>query len=216
VRLVIMAKEPRAGQVKTRLAARIGAGPAAGLAQAFLEDTLTRVRGLADELWLCHAPAEISQGFGERCQAIAADLRLVPQVDGGLGARLADALAGEGLRLALGSDAPDLPLACVHEAVEALRGELDAVAAPARDGGYTLLGLGPGVSSAPLAGPIRWSHAETWADTRAALAPARVGEVTPWDDVDELEDLLALCARLDPEACPATAAWARANGYLGS
>ena len=214
VRLVIVAKEPRAGQVKTRLGARIGPTPAAELAQAFLEDTLLRMRGLADQLWLCHAPAEISQGFRERCQAISPELRFVSQVDGDLGARLAAALAGEGVRLAIGCDAPDLPLACVRQAIAALGAEFDAVAAPARDGGYTLLGLGPVVDSAPLAGPIRWSHAETWADTRAAFAPAPVGEVTPWDDVDELEDLIALCARLDPAACPATAAWARANAYL--
>ncbi|MCA8924551.1 MAG: DUF2064 domain-containing protein [Planctomycetes bacterium] len=214
MRVVVMVKEPIAGRVKTRLAAQIGSHRASELAQAFLDDTLLRLRDRAQSLWVCHAPATASQGFRARCRRFAPRCELVPQAEGGLGARLAAALAGEGVRVALGSDAPDLPLRCLDEARAALEGAADLAVCPARDGGYTLLGLGPGVDPAPLAGPIRWSHPATWADTRAAMAPARAAELTPWDDVDELEDLRALCARLEPGLCPATEAWARANGYL--
>ncbi|MEZ6183440.1 MAG: DUF2064 domain-containing protein [Planctomycetota bacterium] len=213
MRLFVVVKQPAPGRVKTRLGKEIGPEAAAELAQAFLDDTLRRLAPGRPTV-VVHAPPELSPAFRARCRAQAPECTFVPQGPGDLGARLAAALAGSGVRLAVGGDAPDLPLERLERAAALLAAEADVVAVPAQDGGYSLLGLGPGVDAARLAGAIRWSSPHTWADTEAAFAGHTVVALEPWDDVDELEDLRALCARLEPGVCAATEAWARANGYL--
>lgn len=214
-RLLVFAKEPQPGRVKTRLAATIGAEAAADLAWALLEDTCRLARSAADaagaRLELHHAPREVTQRLRDLAQSCRCDL--IPQGDGSLGERLAAGLAPDTqARLALGSDAPDLPLSLLERAFQALEGEGAAVAAPAPDGGYVLLGLGPKAPSAALAETsIRWSSETTLADTRAVLAAAGspLELLGGWSDVDDLADLEALeeRLRLADGVAPATRGW---------
>ena len=138
------------------------------------------------------------------------------QSTGSLGDRLAAGLQGAGVRLALGMDAPDLPVERLQQAANALAQEgVDVVLGPAPDGGYYLLGLADGVDPSFLAGAIRWSTPHTQVETRRAAEAVglRVALLEPHADVDDVTDLRALAARLaqDPSPAPATAGWLAAR-----
>jgi uncharacterized protein len=214
-RLLVFAKEPQPGRVKTRLAAAIGPEAAADLAWALLEDTcqlaLRAARACGAELELHHSPNEPGPRLRELAREL--DCRLIAQSRGSLGERLASGLAPDArARIALGSDAPDLPQALLEQAFAALEVPEAAVAAPAPDGGYVLLGLGRAAPADALADPaIRWSSATTLGDTRAVLegAGSPLTLLSGWSDVDDLADLEALEERLTcaKGAAPATRAW---------
>jgi rSAM/selenodomain-associated transferase 1 len=218
-KLLLMAKEPAPGRVKTRIARQIGPEAAAALAWALLEDA---ARGAADGaaaagaiLEVVHAPDAPSTALVERVAAAAPGSRLRAQGLGDLGVRLARALADVAwARVAIGSDAPDLPPERFAQAFAALA-RSPAVVGPALDGGYYLLGLAPGVPPGALEVGIRWSTPHALADTRAALRAAGIGpifELPPHGDVDEPEDLARLAELLarDPSRAPATARWTAA------
>ncbi|RCG28595.1 glycosyltransferase [Sphaerisporangium album] len=136
--VVVIAKEPVAGRVKTRLVPPFTPGQAAGLAAAALEDTLravaaTRVRERV--LALDGLPgAWLPGGF-----------TVIPQRGGGLDERLAaafhDACRLHRLPVVLiGMDTPQVTPDLLRQAVDLLAGH-DAVFGPAADGGFWLLGL---------------------------------------------------------------------------
>src|SRR5262249_54425913 len=112
--LLVFAKEPTPGKVKTRLADEVGAARAAELAGAFLDDALALTAEAAREnvrATVLASPPESRARFEE----LAGDRVLVgTQCDGDLGARLATGLeaalqGGAPKALAIGSDIPDLP-----------------------------------------------------------------------------------------------------------
>src|SRR5712691_5878721 len=105
--LVVLAKMPRSGRAKVRLARTVGSGGATALARAFLADTLALSRCCgADEVVVAYAPAAARPVFAK----LAPDARLIAQPRAGFGARLRSALdAGhaEGKRVVLiGTDSP--------------------------------------------------------------------------------------------------------------
>src|SRR5438132_14370623 len=83
--LAVFAKEPRAGQVKTRLAQATSPEFAAAVALAFLRDTLARCAAARAERVLVYAPSEARAFFEAET---AESYRLVPQHEGDLGQRL--------------------------------------------------------------------------------------------------------------------------------
>ena len=186
--LCIFAKPAVAGQVKTRLAAALGAEGAARLAQAFLDDTIAAVRSLP---WALVALAST--------QPVAADLPVLLQGEGDLGARmehvLRAALEQAPAAIAIGSDAPALPSRLLEQARAALR-EHDAVLGPAADGGFYLLALKRCPES--LLANLPWSAADTCARTLARLEEQGFKStlIEPWFDVDRPEDLATLRALL--------------------
>ncbi|GAC1342867.1 MAG: hypothetical protein NVSMB23_16000 [Myxococcales bacterium] len=187
-RVCIFAKPPVAGAVKTRLALGVGVERAAALARAFLDDTVAAV-GQAD--WARAALAST--------EPVDSDLEVILQGEGDLGARLervlAQALRDAPFALAIGADAPGLPLRLLAQARAALA-TADAVVGPADDGGFYLLGLSrcpPGL----LAG-LPWSEPETCARTLARLRDRGFSPavIEPWFDVDVAADLDRLRAAL--------------------
>lgn len=205
-RLVVMARYPTPGRVKTRLAATVGAQAACVLYRAFILDLAARLRPLPyDVAWAYWPPgapfADLVPGF--RCRA---------QEGPDLGGRLAGALdaelaRGPGPVLAIGADAPHVAAAVLAEAAGALAGPADVVLGPAADGGYYLIGLR---APAPaLFTDIAWGTDAVLAETRRRAARAGlVVHLLPSEfDVDEAADLRrlrALLARGDV-ALPATA-----------
>ncbi len=194
--VIVMAKAPVPGQVKTRLAPALGADGAAALACCMLARSVEQA--LASELGpvvLCCAPDETHPAF-QRMQGWPG-LRLSCQGDGDIGARmeraLARALDGTERALLIGTDVPGLDAAVLRQAAAALHSH-DAVFVPALDGGYALVGLRRRAPT--LFEGIAWSTAVVMQQTRERLAHAglRHAELEPLADIDEPADLARLPA----------------------
>ena len=184
--ICIFAKPPVAGQVKTRLAAAVGADYAAAIAWALLHDTIETALRVSNTRVILSVttPFELSP-FPEIPQW--------HQPDGDLGSRveaiLQRALLDAPYAIALGADTPGLPPSAIEAAIKQLDAA-DAVLGPTDDGGYYLLGL----KRCPdgLLRDIRWSHAETLVDTVQRLTNwgQSCAFAEPWFDLDTAQDLL--------------------------
>lgn len=186
--LGVFAKQPLAGQVKTRLCPPLTAEAAAQLYQLLLSETLARLQGCQNyQLALCYAGER--QWFAEAFPGV----RLVAQQGQDLGERMGRALAGfldEGYSCAalVGSDAPDLPLAQIEQAFVALQ-SCDLVLGPALDGGYYL--IGERVHQPELFQAMPWSTEAVLAVTmeRAEQLRLRVAQLVEWEDLDDFAAL---------------------------
>ncbi len=191
--LLVFAREPIAGQVKTRLAAALGNEAAATVYRELIDATFAyavaartqRIVG-AIELWCTPDPGspffvELASRFGASRHA---------QDEGNLGDRmsaaLVDAFARARAALLIGTDCPTLGVAGLAGAAAAL-GRADVVLGPAEDGGFVLVG-----ARAPIRfDGVRWSTGYTLTDTRDSLRRAGVRwvELPVCWDVDEPADL---------------------------
>lgn len=184
--VVVFVKTPRLGQVKSRLAAGIGALAAL----RFYRETSARVlQALAqDPRWrtvVATTPARARRSrFWHRA------LARFDQGPGDLGHRMARAFRAlpPGPAVIVGSDIPAIASRHIRAAFRALGGH-DAVIGPARDGGYWLIGLKRSRPfPARLFAHVRWSSPHALADTRATL-PGRytVALLETLEDVDDRE-----------------------------
>ena len=181
--LVVFAKAPRLGRVKTRLAADIGAVAAWG----FYRQTLSRVIGklAGDRRWRCwlavtpDGAVHLRRTWPEGCW-------LIGQGGGDLGdrmGRVARALP-PGPAVIVGADVPGIRPLHVAEAFKAL-GRHDAVFGPARDGGYWLVGLKRRPRYRDIFGGVRWSTETALADTVANLGHGQTHALLETlDDID--------------------------------
>jgi rSAM/selenodomain-associated transferase 1 len=199
---IIFAKEPVAGQVKTRLTPPLPPEDASRLYHSFLEDILpetVRLPGL--ELALAFTPAGARDFFRHLAPE---PVRLFPQEGHNLGERQARAFAwgfaaGFETVLVRGSDTPDLPGDLLLEARDRLAaGPAAVVLGPCPDGGYYLIGL-----KAPhpeLFKGLHWSTGAVLADTlkRARELSLKVHLLPAWPDIDTYADLLAFLERPHP------------------
>jgi rSAM/selenodomain-associated transferase 1 len=140
VQVVVIAKEPLAGKVKTRLCPPLTPSEAARVAAAALEDTLAVVGA-------SNCRAKVVAFEGESDDWVPGGFLVVPQRQGGLGERLAGALDDAWERngcpiLLIGMDTPQVSLSDLVSAAAALLSPgVDAVLGPAGDGGYWLIGV---------------------------------------------------------------------------
>lgn len=198
--LVLFARAPIPGSVKTRLAPALAPEGAARLYRAFLEDA-SRVyvdRAWRSVLYADPAPDEpsLTAIFGEPWRREA-------QAPGDLGNRLAAAFQAERSRgasavLAVGSDHPALPRRSLRELFAAVdRGE-DVALIPAQDGGYCAIALSLRAAPEAVFREIPWSSVATLAATlaRARGEGLHVALLEPAYDVDRPEDLERLASDL--------------------
>lgn len=185
-RVVIFAKAPVPGQVKTRLIPALGEEGAARLARKMLDRTVAEGVASGLEVELCGDPH--AHGWGSMLPSVP----FAWQGEGELGERLARAaarvLGREDNLLLIGSDCPALDRTLLRQAARALATH-DAVLYPATDGGYVLLGLRRFDGS--IFEDIPWSSSTVAAETRARIAALgwslHLGPTLA--DVDEPEDL---------------------------
>ena len=197
--VLIFAKAPVPGQVKTRLIPVLGADGAARLAErliAWCLDAAVAARVGPVELWCTPDAAHPA------CLAMAArhGIRLAVQGKGDLGERmahaLADALARYPHALLIGTDCPSFEAADLCQAAAWLAEGQDAVLGPVEDGGYWLTGLSR--PQPALFEGIAWSTRGVMAATRErprALG-LRWAELPVHWDLDRPEDLARLQADL--------------------
>lgn len=141
--LLVVAKQPAAGQTKTRLCPPLSGESAAALYECFLRDTLDIMRAVPD---VQRGIGYLPEGATDYFRRLAPDFALTPQVGVDLGERLDQLLTGalaQGAKAAvvMDSDSPTLPAAYVHSAFVQLQAGADVVLGPCNDGGYYLIGL---------------------------------------------------------------------------
>jgi glycosyltransferase A (GT-A) superfamily protein (DUF2064 family) len=216
--VLVVAKAPEPGRVKTRLGREIGMQAAAEVAAAALLDTLAA--GAATG-WLGHVSLAGDLDDAVRGDEIRAALRgwtVHPQAGPDLAARLADAHQRvRGPVVQVGMDTPQLTAELLQQAAVGLTA-LGAVLGPAEDGGWWVLALRDAAAATALVG-VPMSSPTTYADTRAALESAGlgVGESTRLRDVDTVPDAEAVALLAPHTHFAATwAALARAPTVLGA
>lgn len=213
--LIIFARYPEPGRVKTRLAESIGGVAAAELYAAFVTDLGARLAAPAWEVTWAIAPPD--RGFARRFGL--PHERCVPQVGADLGSRMHAALAaaadsGKTRCVLIGTDMPQIEPGVVREALARLEWS-DLVLGPAEDGGYYLIAMR---RAHDVFAGVEWSSPRVLEQTlaRAQALGLRASLLAPGFDIDTLHDLDRLCALLDaPElatSLPATAAVLRALG----
>jgi len=204
--LIVFAKPPEPGQVKTRLTAQLTPEEAASLYRAFLLDALDQYTALdADVRLYLFAPA------GTTLHAAPASVTHHTQQGATLGDRMRHAFAetldaGYQRAVVIGTDHPTLPSAFIKRAFSELHASPAVVIGPSTDGGYYLLGMNAFFPE--LFAAMRYSHGDVFADTldRASRTDARLNILPAWYDVDEPEDLTRLIEDLgaNPDQAPRT------------
>ena len=180
--LVAMAKEPRCGAVKSRLARDIGAVAATGFYRHSFANVSARLA--QDPRW--HTLIAVSPDTAVQSPIWPRVFGLVPQGPGDLGVRMQrvfDRLP-PGPAIIIGTDVPEITNSHIARAFAAL-GSNDAVIGPGEDGGYWLIGVrrSPNVPSVFL--NVRLSSPDTLTDTLANLKGRKVAMMDTLGDVDD-------------------------------
>ncbi len=207
--LVVMAKAPRPGMVKTRLAQSLPMEAVTELYRCLLDDTLALARSLGTVEVAIMCPASDV----EELRRLARGVGVVAQKGEGLAAGLTSVFAhftapGRQRVIAFNSDSPHLPASVLESAFEELTGH-DLVVGPTHDGGYYLVG-----SKGAHPSLFDGDGMGTKSALEALLARARrlqlsVASTDPFYDIDVESDLTRLAEelRLTPGRAPRTAAW---------
>lgn len=201
--LAVMAKAPRAGKVKTRLAPPLTPEQCAAINVCFLRDTTENIAAVAASGAgagvISYTPVGDEALFDN---LLPAEFALVPQRGDGFGERLLataeDLLAcGYGSVCLIDSDSPTVPAVAFERAVEELARPGDRIViGPSHDGGYYLIGL-KRAHPEPFSG-ITWSTSSVFTETMAAAEAAgiEVVELPLWYDVDDAATLEVLRGEL--------------------
>ncbi|HEY1469131.1 MAG TPA: TIGR04282 family arsenosugar biosynthesis glycosyltransferase [Candidatus Acidoferrum sp.] len=215
--LVIMAKAPRPGEVKTRLAKSLPVQAVTELYCCLLNDTIALAQTLDQVEIAIICPASDVEDVS---LAVANSVRVAPQTGSGLAAALDSvftqfAAAGRPGVIAFNSDSPHLPASVLNSAFDALE-TCDLVVGPTHDGGYYLVGARashPGLFTNDGMGTI------TALDTllqRASDLHLSVRMIDFFYDIDVAADLAQLKAELQrmPGKALRTAKWLSASTRL--
>ena len=215
--LVIMAKAPRPGAVKTRLTPSLSPGAVTTFYCCLLDDTLT----LARSLKLSDVEVAIvcpESDVNELAQLTGSEVSIVAQQGQGLAAGLTSVFAHfapnnkrdahQRRVIAFNSDSPHLPRSVLEDAFETLSTH-DVVVGPTHDGGYYLVGAKASHPTLFAGDGMGTSSALERLLSRARNLELSVGFADPFYDIDVADDLTRLAAelRLAPARAPRTAAW---------
>ncbi len=199
--VILFAKAPVPGRVKTRLTTRYTAESVAELHDAFVRDMLHMLRSLGDR-----AEVELHTDAATDDWSDINVARAL-QTGGNLGDRMFHAMAralrgGHPRAMIVGSDAPTLPAAHLERLLAA---EADVALGPADDGGYYAISCRR--THPRMFDGVEWSGPKALRDTmravKACTLTVELGE--PWFDVDTPEDLARLAR--SPELPSHTEAW---------
>jgi rSAM/selenodomain-associated transferase 1 len=196
--MILFAKAPIPGRVKTRLATAIGAQPAAELYRAFVADTISKLAEFRDVADIELHTDTLTDAWTE--QGVARDL----QVASGLELKLLHALAGalqtgRPQVMVLGSDSPTLPRGHIQRLLDS---KADVALGPCEDGGYYAIACRRVHSE--MFTSVEWSTSHVLEQTERAVRASglSVERGDLWYDVDGPEDLARLIK--DPALPPCT------------
>jgi rSAM/selenodomain-associated transferase 1 len=208
--LVIMAKAPKPGLVKTRLIESLPAPAVTALYRCLLEDTLALAKSLKSVEVAVMCPEsdqeELAQLLGNRVQVVA-------QKGEGLAAGLTSVFrhftaAGRQHVIAFNSDSPHLAASVLESAFEILATH-DVVVGPTHDGGYYLVGAKAAHPKLFEGDRMGTRSALDTLLTRTKALELSTGFTEPFYDIDVANDLILLARELQlaPAKAPRTAGW---------
>ena len=183
--LVVFAREPVLGRVKTRLARDIGVLKATDFYRQTLDAVLRRLgRNPRWRCWLALSPDSAVAGH----HFWPKSFRPFKQGAGDIGARMARAMGNmpPGPVVIIGTDVPKIGADHIEAAFRAL-GDHDVVFGPAADGGYWLVGARRSPGLPDLFSGVRWSSSQTLADSLIKLRKAGV-KVALLETLEDIDD----------------------------
>lgn len=207
--LVIMAKAPRPGAVKTCLVSSLSPETVTDFYCCLLDDTLALARSLSNVEVAVMCP---ESDVNELAQLARDQANVVAQKGEGLVAGLTSVFAhftaGHQHVIAFNSDSPHLSRSVLEEAFETLAAH-DVVVGPTHDGGYYLVGAKASHPTLFTGDGMGTSSALKRLLSRARALELSVGFAAPFYDIDVADDLTRLAEelRLAPEKAPRTAEW---------
>jgi rSAM/selenodomain-associated transferase 1 len=213
--LVIMAKAPRPGAVKTRLVSSLSAESVTAFYGCLLDDTLALARSLSDvDVAIMCPDSDVNElARWSRSEASGNEAIVVAQKGEGLAAGLTSVFAhfteSHPRRIiAFNSDSPHLPRSVLEDAFEMLAAH-DVVVGPTHDGGYYLVGARASHPTLFANDGMGTSSALERLLSRARALELSVGFADPFYDIDVADDLNRLAAELRqaPARAPRTAQW---------
>ena len=189
--LIIFAKSPTPGKVKTRLTPFITPTEAAELYKAFIADIIFNAHKLkCERITITFTPSNAEATFHGIC---GHSVNYLPQKGGNLGERMKNAFKhsfhkGSTRTVIIGTDSPTLPLSYIQNAFDVLK-EVPVTIGPTFDGGYYLIGLSE-QSDAIFEG-IDWSTSKVFGQTltRIQTINKQLYVLPPWYDVDTPDNL---------------------------
>ena len=227
--LVIMAKAPRPGAVKTRLALSLSPAAVTAFYCCLLDDTLALARSLSNVEVAIMCP---DSDVNELAQLAGNEASVVAQKGEGLAAGLTSVFAHfapdhqredhrrdahQRRTIAFNSDSPHLPRSVLEDAFETLAAH-DVVVGPTHDGGYYLVGAKASHPTLFARDGIGTSSALERLLARARALELSVGFADRFYDIDVADDLSRLAGelRLAPERAPRTARWLKEWGFVAT
>ncbi|MBN2179786.1 MAG: TIGR04283 family arsenosugar biosynthesis glycosyltransferase [Deltaproteobacteria bacterium] len=203
--VVIFARYPERGKIKSRLATVYDPGFIAGLYQNFVDDLIVMLRGGDLPFFIAVHPPEKEK---QMKRLFGREIASIPQEGSDLGERMKNAFIrcfSKGFESAviIGSDIPDLPAEILKEALDAL-GKNDVSIGPAEDGGYYLIGFRKATFTPDVFEGISWGTDTVFKETLKALhAKNRTAHILPqWNDIDTPEDIDGFLERNERTAAP--------------
>jgi rSAM/selenodomain-associated transferase 1 len=196
--VLVFAKYPEEGQVKTRLAAHLGTAVAVEAYRNFVLDILSTVDELDVQTFLCFYPPKRRESF---LQWLGGHRHYMEQEGKDLGHRMKNCFSRafeDGFRRAvlIGTDSPDLPAPLIGEALSSLKTS-HVTLGPSRDGGYYLIGFRHDALLPAAFDGISWGSTEVFRETLEILEKAglAVHILREWRDIDTIEDVRQLIHR---------------------
>ncbi len=205
--IIVFAKAPIAGQVKTRLQPVVTAEQAAELHACFVDDVLTKLDGFRNVAEVELHTDSLTEAWRDY------PYRRALQSGKDLGERMLGAIErafaeGRPRVLLVGTDSPDLPLEYLQEMLES---EADVSLGPTEDGGYYAIGCRR--AHRRMFDGVEWSTGLVLEQTQRATEAMglRVALGRGWYDVDGPADLVRLVTSKTP---PRTTEWLKKHGFL--
>ena len=189
--LIIFAKSPTPGKVKTRLTPFITPTEAAELYKAFIADIIFNAHKLkCERITVAFTPSNAEATFHGIC---GHSVNYLPQKGDNRGERMQNAFKhsfhqGSTRTVIIGTDSPTLPLSYIQNAFDVLK-EVPVTIGPTFDGGYYLIGLSE--QSDAIFDGIDWSTSKVFGQTltRIQTINKQLYVLPPWYDVDTPDNL---------------------------
>ncbi len=189
--IIIMAKVPTAGQVKTRLQPHLSPEQCAALAAAFLQDTVNKAKTVCEKTILAYSPPEETNALR---RILPSQSIFLEQTGKDLGEKMFNAFKfafeqDSDSVVMIGTDSPTFPADFIEQAFAFLDIETDAVLGKTEDGGFYLIGLR--VLRKEIFETVTWSSPKTFEQVYRNIMNLNLHlrETPGWYDVDEKNDL---------------------------